>query len=212
MFYLFLLHQLRRSMGMCGYWGQINLVENTWHCCRRGTIRNELDHDYILRRPFWHLPTCYLPYFGHHRQWINSAWICRNNTWLIFIFGSFLNCDSWSQFNWTRSPILSICPVLSMWGFLSWKGKRRDWIFAAKDNRVKGVPSLPSGGSNYVKSWPLIIPPSAVPQHTVHNMHVTRNTVEVEWELPLYHAGDRAPWNPGATVKLGKRGWDDTAL
>ena len=132
---------LCRIRGMCGYWSQVNLVENTWHSCRRATIRNELDHDYILRHPFWHLPTCYLPYFGHHRQWINSAWICRNNTCLIFIFGSFLNCDSWSQFNWTRSPILSICPVLSMWGFLSWKGKRRDWIFAAKDNRVKGVPS-----------------------------------------------------------------------
>ena len=73
---------------------------------------------------------------------------------------------------------------------------------------------LPSGGSNYVKSWPLIIPPSAVPQCTVLLQHVvTRlHRVRLSGSSPLYHAGDRAPWNPGATVKLGKRGWDDTAL
>ena len=41
----------------------------------------------------------------------------------------------------------------------------------------------------------------------------TRNTVTQRGWVgapPLYHAGDRAPWNPGATVKLGKLGWDDT--
>ena len=35
-------------------------------------IRNELDHDYILRPcPFWHIPERYLPYLGDPLQWIN---------------------------------------------------------------------------------------------------------------------------------------------
>ena len=75
---------------MCGYWGQVNLVENTWHSCRRASIRNELDHDYILRRPFWHCPPCYLPYFGPPPSSVNKQHESAETIHVLSVFSNLI--------------------------------------------------------------------------------------------------------------------------
>ena len=124
-------------------------------------IRNELDHDYILRPcPFWHIPERYLPSLGDPLQWINikdfaltilhklgfefdPLWWCS----MISCFQDTL-ASGWimpyiRNDNWFNEKGLTITYSSNNYVFCEdVSPEKREWtsgIFAAKDNRVKGV-------------------------------------------------------------------------
>ena len=162
-------------------------------------IRNELDHDYILRPcPFWHIPERYLPSLGDPLQWINikdfaltilhklgfefdplwwcSMISCFQDTLASGWIMPYIRNDNWFNekgLTITKNPII----MFFVRTCLLKKGNGPVEYLQQKIIEWRESPLL---SLQLCKVLTLIIPPPWSPTrlgtHTVHNMRITRWT------------------------------------